>query len=57
MADNKNNVIEKEYEELVIELKKELPNIVLPSMGRLEDSQHIDINGKDFVVSDRVKEV
>lgn len=50
---NKMNDVEKKYEELVKELKKELPNIVLPSMGMLDDSECVDINGKEFVIGNK----
>ena len=46
-----NKGIEKEYEDLLLEIKKDLPNIVLPSMGMLDESLNVDINGKDFVIS------
>lgn len=49
--DNKDKVLEKEYEKLILEIKKELPNIVLPSMGVLDEVSHIEINSKDFIVS------
>ena len=40
-----------EYKELVDEIKKELPNLVLPSMGLFDEASGVDINGKDFVLS------
>mgnify|MGYP003313130906 CR=1 FL=1 len=43
-----------EYKELVEEIKKELPNIVLPSMGMFDEVDKIVINGKDFVVNEEV---
>lgn len=55
--DNKKNIVDKEYEELVLELKKDLPNILLPSMGMFDDQDNIRIDGKDFVISDNAKEV
>lgn len=51
--ENKNRFVDKEYEELVLKLKEELPNIILPSMGMLEDIDSIDIDGKDFVIGDK----
>ena len=50
-VDNKDKFLEKEYEELILEIKKDLPNIVLPSMGVLDEVSHIDIKSKDFIVS------
>ena len=50
---NKMNDVEKKYEELVKELKKDLPNIVLPSMGIFDDSEYLNINGKDFVIGNK----
>lgn len=55
--DNRIDNLELEYQDLIIEIKKELPNIVLPSMGRLDDSGYIDINGKNFVMSKGNEEV
>lgn len=58
MTDNDRHIddVQKEYEKLVSEIKKELPNIVLPSMGMLDDSIIIDIDGKNFIVNDNFKE-
>lgn len=58
MIDNerKNNLVEQRYDELVLELKKELPNIVLPSMGMLDDVGRVEIDGKDYIISDGNKE-
>ena len=53
MNENNNNGIKKEYEELVMEIKKELPNLVLPSMGMFDEVNSIDINGKNFVIGDK----
>ena len=55
--EDKKIFINKEYEELVKDLKKELPNIVLPSMGIIDDDVDININGKDFVKVNNVEEV
>ena len=43
----------KEYEKIIAEIRKELPNIVLPSMGMLDDSECVDINGKEFVIGNK----
>ena len=58
MTDNekRSGDVQKEYEKLVSELKEELPNIVLPSMGMLDDSIVIDIDGKNFIINDDFKE-
>lgn len=53
MSEKSSNVLEKEYEELIADIKKELPNIVLPSMGMLDEIGYVDINGKDFVMSNK----
>ena len=51
MTNNNNiEVISKEYEKLVSELKKDLPNIVLPSMGMLNDVEKIDIDGSNYII-------
>lgn len=46
----------REYEELVAEIRKELPNIVFPSMGKFDEVGSIDINGKDFIVVNQTVE-
>lgn len=43
-------VADKGYKELIIEIKKELPNIVLPLMGMEEENRDINISGRDFIV-------
>ena len=50
---NKIASVENEYEELVMEIKKDLPNLVLPSMGMFDEVSVLDINGKDFVISNK----
>lgn len=52
-VNNKIGNIEKEYEELVREIKKELPNLILPSMGMFEEISGVDINGKDFLIGNK----
>lgn len=49
-------IVSKDYEELVKELKKELPNIILPSMGMLDDAGQIEIDGKDYIITESIKE-
>ena len=58
MIDNKKQNVEmqKEYEELVRGLKEELPNIILPSMGMLDEVERVDIDGKNYIINDSVKE-
>lgn len=55
--DDKRYIGNEDYRDLVMKLKKELPNIVLPSMGMLDDSVNIEINGQDYIISDSDKEV
>lgn len=43
------NEEEKSYIELLKEVQKENPNLILPSMGMLEDQDKVDINGKDYI--------
>lgn len=31
------------------EIQKNLPNIIIPSMGMLEDNNKIDINNEEFI--------
>ena len=47
------DVIHNEYEKLILEIKKELPNIVLPSMGMLEEVDCLNIEGKEFVIDNK----
>ena len=55
MSDKEKNSVNNynEYQELVTELKKELPNIILPSMGLYKEEDIAKIDGKDFIVSDK----
>lgn len=41
------------YKSLVMEIKKELPNIVLPLMGLEDIKGVVDIDGKDFIISNK----
>ena len=43
-----------EYKDLIEEIKKELPNIVLPSMGMFDEVDKIVINNSDFVGNEEV---
>lgn len=54
--DKRNNHLEIEYDKLVLEIKKDLPNIVLPSMGMLDDVGRVEIDGKDYIISGNNKE-
>ena len=58
MTDNnkRNEEVKKEYEELVKKLREELPNIILPSMGMLDDVERVEIDGKDYIIKDDIKE-
>lgn len=56
MTDSEKRIKIERYEDLVLKVKKELPNIILPSMGLLDDIKLVNVNGKDYVVNDRVKE-
>ena len=56
VSDNKKIEMENEYIEILKEIRKELPNIVLPSMGMLEDIEQVKLNGKDYIISDNIKE-
>ena len=53
MSDNNLN---KECVELVNEIKKELPNIVLPAMGMFDEISKIAIDGKDFLIRNENEE-
>ena len=48
MTENNKN---KEYIELINQIKKELPNIVLPSMGIFEEIKQLNIDSKDFLIN------
>lgn len=47
---------EKSYLDYVKEIQKELPNIILPSMGMLDNEERIDINGMDYIKNEEFKE-
>ncbi len=40
----------------VDELNKEIPNLVMPTMGIIEDENKIDINNQEFIRSKETKE-
>lgn len=42
-----------DYKALEMEIRKELPNIVLPLMGLEDNKGIVDIDGKDFIISDK----
>ena len=50
------NNINKEYLDLINDIKKELPNIILPSMGMFDEVSRLDIDGKEFLISNDIKE-
>lgn len=56
VIENENKEINNEYINLLKEVREELPNIVLPSMGMLDDVGQVNLNGKDYIISDDVKE-
>ena len=48
---------EKSYIEILEDAQKKIPNVVLPSMGILNNEIKVDVNGKDYVKKDNnVKE-
>ena len=51
MMDNEEKSIIKE----LIEIQKKLPNVVLPTMGMLEDNLKIKINNKDYINEENTK--
>ena len=50
-----NNIKLKFLKEKIKELKEEMPNIVVPTMGIIEDENSIEIDNKDYL-NDEVKE-
>lgn len=55
--DNKERLEENgKYIELLKIIRGELPNIVLPSMGMLDETDKIEIDGKNYIISDYTKE-
>ncbi len=51
--DNKNKEEEiksKSYVDILKEASREMPNLVLPSMGIIHNEQKVDINGKDYFI-------
>ena len=49
--DDKNKDKEiKTYIEILKEANKEMPNIVLPSMGIVDNEKKVDVNAKDYLI-------
>lgn len=53
MNDKRIETLDNDTEKLIMEIKKELPNLILPSMGMFDEVGCVDINGKDFVISNK----
>lgn len=51
-----NNINNEEYEKIVSKIKNKFPDIVLPSMGMINNEEVIDIKGEDYIISTEVKE-
>ncbi len=52
------NSDDKSYIKILEEAQKKIPNVVLPSMGIINNEVKVNIDGKDYVKnSDNVKEV
>lgn len=52
MDDKKNNKVdEKNYITVLKEAQSKIPNIILPSMGLIDNTKKIEINGKDYLNS------
>ncbi len=50
---NKNKEEEmKSYIDILNDALKELPNIVLPSMGMIDNEEKVDIDGMDYFIKD-----
>ena len=50
---NKNKDVEmKSYIDILNDALKELPNIVLPSMGMIDNEEKVDIEGMDYFIKD-----
>ena len=50
---NKNKDVEmKSYIDILNDALKELPNIVLPSMGMIDNEEKVDIDGMDYFIKD-----
>ena len=55
MAD-KNNENLKSITKKIEELKTDIPNIILPTMGIIEEENKININNQDYLNKKEVKE-
>lgn len=56
MKDNEMEKEEKSYFDYMKEIQKEMPNIILPSMGMLDNEKGIEINGMDYIKNSDLKE-
>lgn len=54
MASNQEEV--KSYIDIINDAKKNLPNLILPSMGIDKNDNKIDIDVKDYFIKDSQKE-
>ncbi len=53
MDNNKNQEETKSYIEILKEASQELPNLVLPSMGIIDNEEKVDIEAKDFFLKEK----
>ena len=52
MDNNKNQEEVKSYIDILMEASKELPNLMLPSMGIISCEDSVDINIVDYFIQD-----
>lgn len=43
------NEEDKSYIEMLKEIQKENPNLILPSMGMIDNENRVEVNGKDYI--------
>ena len=53
---NKENEVLKTITKKIDSIKKEIPNLVIPTMGIIEDNNKININNKDLFTNKEIKE-
>ncbi len=50
------NIKPSKLKEKISEVQKDLPNIIMPTMGIIPDENKIDINNNDYIKNKEVKE-
>ena len=56
MSENKKNLEEMDYIDVLIDAQKKMPNLVLPSMGLISNEKAVYIDGKEIMDKEKSKE-